>query len=159
MSDFKKLPTVNGTGVSLVGHTHSMQEITGAATARLRKNVTQNVTANISTKVGFEVADYDYSNAWYYVNNRFVAPVSNARVYRVTATVRINTSGAGYIALYKNGVQYCQLFNSSANNITFFTGTTDVNVAGGGYLELWINVTQNKTIQIADTNLCISGVF
>lgn len=159
--DHKKLPTVNGVAVSLIGHTHLVSEISDTIAFRVRRaTTTQAISATTATKVQFNVEDYDYGNTFDSVTNfRFTPPANQSvGVYKVYSAVYLSGTSIGRLMLYKNGVEYQRLDEYTSANI-MLSGSTELLLAITDYLEIFVYLNTARNIAITNSFLSISSMF
>jgi hypothetical protein len=114
---------------------------------------------NTAVKIDFVTETFDTTGEWNNSTNVFTA--TNAGYYRVTCQLRLAnvstwTVGTAFnLNLYKNGVSYCTLGNTScwasggSSNSVFVAGTTLIQLAATNTLEIYANHDSGSTKSLA----------
>ena len=118
----------------------------------------QNITQNVFTKVNYGTEDFDTNNN--FASSRFTPTV--AGYYQLTLSVGFNeTSTTGYLALYKNGSEYKDVFSPvSGSPFNAFSGTTLVYANGStDYFEVYIYMANTQNCSNNYVNSYFQGVM
>jgi len=113
------------------------------------KNATQSITANVNTKVTFQVEEWDTASCYDTSTSRFTPNV--AGYYLIATGVSMGNYTNRYTAkLYKNGSAYKVLQNNTGNGtnddgvfgsaIVYLNGSTD-------YVEMYVEGNNTATVQ------------
>ena len=183
MSDFKKNPTVNGSQIWNAGndghgssldadtldgkhasdlcpyvHTHSSIDITDTIAVKANPLTTQNISANVNTKVNFGSEVYDFGPAYDDLTSRFTNIKPHLSIFRVSCNIFLNSTTSGSLMVYKNGIEdvTSRLFNATSNTSNF-NGYVDVDMNPSDYLEIFIRVGTARTI-LTTSSLSVSSV-
>lgn len=146
-----------GTTVMTITSTGVTTQV-GAPAFRAYRSGNQTISAAATTKVAFNAETFDTNNNYDPTTNyRFTPTV--AGYYQVNAIVGF-TTGAGQLALYKNGSNYQTglevTYNASLgghipiNDLVYLNGSTD-------YVEIFVYLTSGTTISSGETNTSFSA--
>jgi hypothetical protein len=127
---------------------------------RAYRSGNQTISAATTTKVAFNAETFDTNNNYDPTTNfRFTPTV--AGYYQVNSTVAF-TTGAGQLAMFKNGSNYQTgtevTFNASLgghmpiSDIVYCNGSTD-------YIEIYVYLTTGTTISSGETNTSFSAAM
>ena len=106
-------------------------------------NAYTNITANVATKVLFQVEEYDTHNC--FASSRFTPTVAGYYVF-ATGIGFVDSNGTGTLALYRNGSPYKYITYAQSAMGGFYgsafgyaNGTTD-------YFEIYINEAHSQRV-------------
>lgn len=134
--------------------------IEGPAVRAYRASTQQTISAATTTKVAFNAETFD-TNSNYDPTTNFRFTPTVAGYYQVNANVAF-TTGAGQLAIYKNGSNYQTgtevTYNASlgghlpVSDIVYCNGTTD-------YIEIYVYLTTGTLIGSGETNTSFSAAM
>jgi hypothetical protein len=137
----------HGSEYSLVGHTHTLGELTGGVAFKAVLSTTQAISSNVNTKLLFRTEHYDYTNNYDTTNSRFIAPANG--VYRFNASLNIGSGVDIILKVYKNGVFLETIYD--VHGVESANATSDYLLSTNDYIEIWVLLSSNKTAIVNGT--------
>lgn len=132
----------------------------------------QTITQGVTTKITFQVEDFDSANAFDLANGRFTAPVAGVYLFHfqvgvtsgaaadaVSSQLWVSTTSSGPLVRHTNGSgpAQCSVFPTGLNS----AGAAMVSLAAGGYVELYsfLTAAANRSANINAGNCYLNGTL
>ena len=108
-------------------------------------NAYTNITANVATKILFQVEEYDTANC--FASSRFTPNVAGYYAFS-TGVGFVDSNGSGTLAVYKNGSPYKYLiYVATAGGAGGFYGSCQAYANGTtDYFEVYINEAHSQRV-------------
>jgi hypothetical protein len=121
-------------------------------------NAYTNITANVATKILFQVEEYDTANC--FASSRFTPNVAGYYAFS-TGVGFVDSNGSGTLALYKNGSPYKYLiYVATAGGAGGFYGSCQAYANGTtDYFEIYINEAHSQRVAGNQDNGYFQGCF